>query len=62
MALSKCVECGKEVSTTAKTCPSCGNPEPTLTGKAKQNKKDEYIGFIILLVIGGAVLKGCGFV
>jgi hypothetical protein len=62
MALSKCVECRKEVSTIAETCPNCGNPEPTLTGKAKQNKKDEYIGIIILLIVGGAVLKGCGFV
>ena len=62
MALSNCVECRKEVSTTAKTCPNCGNPEPTLTGKAKQNKKDEYIGIIILLIFGGAVLNGCGFV
>ena len=62
MALSNCVECKKEVSTTAKTCPNCGNPEPTLTGKAKQNKKDEYIGIIILLIFGGAVLKCCFFV
>lgn len=26
MALIKCVECGKEVSSKAKACPNCGNP------------------------------------
>ena len=26
MALTKCKECGKEVSTRAKTCPNCGSP------------------------------------
>tara|TARA_B100001123_G_C14817855_1_gene830953 strand:+ start:152 stop:259 length:108 start_codon:yes stop_codon:yes gene_type:complete len=28
MAMSKCKECGKAVSTLAKTCPSCGVPKP----------------------------------
>ena len=56
-SLKYCVECKKEVSTTAKTCPNCGNPEPTLTGKAKQNKKDEYIGIIILLILEVQFLK-----
>lgn len=27
MALIKCKECGKEVSTKAKSCPNCGNTE-----------------------------------
>ncbi len=26
MALIKCDECGKEISSKAKTCPNCGNP------------------------------------
>jgi len=26
MALNKCKECGKEVSSQAKTCPHCGAP------------------------------------
>lgn len=29
MALKKCKECGKEVSTSAKTCPHCGVSNPT---------------------------------
>ncbi len=36
MAMSKCKECGKPVSTLAKTCPSCGVPKPT---KKTKNKK-----------------------
>ena len=62
MALSKCVECGKDVSTTAEECPNCGNPDPTKTGKQKKEDKDGYIGIIILIVFGGAVLKACGIV
>ena len=39
MALSKCVECGKDVSTTAEECPNCGNPNPTKTGKQKKEDR-----------------------
>jgi RNA polymerase subunit RPABC4/transcription elongation factor Spt4 len=42
MAMSNCKECGKQVSTTAKTCPNCGAPKPTEKKKLKlfleQNK------------------------
>ena len=34
MAMSKCRECGKAVSTLAKTCPHCGVPKPV----KKKNK------------------------
>ena len=37
MAMSKCRECGKAVSTHAKTCPHCGVPKPTK--KTKKVKK-----------------------
>ncbi len=33
MALTKCKECKKEVSTTAKTCPHCGVKNPGMTTK-----------------------------
>ena len=33
MAMSECRECGKAVSTLAKTCPSCGVPKPAKTAK-----------------------------
>jgi RNA polymerase subunit RPABC4/transcription elongation factor Spt4 len=29
MALKKCKECGKEISTEAKVCPNCGKKNPT---------------------------------
>jgi len=32
MALAECRECGKQVSTEAVTCPSCGVPSPTRVG------------------------------
>lgn len=32
MALMKCKECGQEVSSTAKTCPSCGVSGPARYG------------------------------
>jgi ribosomal protein L37E len=35
MAMSKCRECGKAVSTLAKTCPSCGVPKPAKVLKKK---------------------------
>ena len=38
MAMSKCRECGKAVSTLAKTCPHCGVPKPTKKTK-KATKK-----------------------
>ena len=36
MAMSKCKECGKSVSTLARTCPSCGVPKPATEFKAKK--------------------------
>ena len=39
MAMSKCRECGKAVSTLAKTCPSCGVPKPTKILKKKNSTK-----------------------
>lgn len=39
MAMSNCKECGKAVSTLAKTCPSCGVPKPAKVLKKKTIKK-----------------------
>jgi ribosomal protein L37E len=43
MAMSKCRECGKAVSTLAKTCPHCGVPKPVkkITKKVKKKKKNK---------------------
>ena len=37
MAMSKCRECGKSVSTMAKTCPACGVPKPVKKIKSKKD-------------------------
>ena len=39
MAMSECRECGKAVSTLAKTCPSCGVPKPAKVLKKKNSTK-----------------------
>ncbi|MDA7446043.1 hypothetical protein N8805_00995 [Candidatus Pelagibacter ubique] len=39
MAMSKCRECDKAVSTLAKTCPSCGVPKPAKVLKKKTSTK-----------------------
>lgn len=44
MALTKCIECGAEISTDAKVCPSCGTSKPHKTNYKK------------MLIIGGVVL------
>ena len=46
MALKKCKECGKEVSSTAKLCPHCGAPQPKQMG----------IGSVIILLFVGYVI------
>ena len=46
MALTKCRECGKEVSTAASACPHCG---------AKQKRKVGIVGVLAALVVGWVV-------
>jgi len=43
MAMSKCRECGKAVSTLAKTCPSCGVPKPAKILKKKTTASKKSI-------------------
>ena len=54
MALTKCKECKKEVSTTAKTCPHCGVKDPGFGAKQKLG------GCLILIVIVAAVMYFIG--
>ncbi len=46
MAIKKCKECGKEVSSQAKQCPHCGAPQPKTVG----------IGSILLVLFVGYVI------
>ena len=64
MALIKCNECGKDVSSKAMSCPNCGNPisktniQPeNIPGKEIKIKKYEKIGGWLILVGFGLVLS-----
>lgn len=52
MALIKCKECGGQVSTAAKACPSCGAPPPP------QTRTSTYvIGIIMSAIIGSCIIS-----
>ena len=60
MGLANCKECGKKVSTTAKSCPNCGAPKPTekkekntetLFGAKQGSKLGTTYGIIIMIVL-----------
>lgn len=52
MALIKCKECGKEVSSKAKTCPNCG-----VEIAAKRKRKRSWIILIILIITIISIVK-----
>lgn len=51
MALKKCKECGKEISTKAKTCPGCGAPVKAAPKQIKTKTGCLIIGGVILFII-----------
>jgi len=53
MAITKCKECKKEVSSSAKVCPHCGIKDPGV------GAKEAIWGFIIVLVITGFIWSSC---
>lgn len=63
MSLIKCNECGKDISASAKKCPSCG--EPTEYSKKNNKKVIIAVGVILAIIIGiiicdkSAILKKC---
>lgn len=66
MALTRCPDCGKDVSTFAKDCPACGRPISTFTSNRKihnlDNKKSNSsstTGEGMLSLIIAAVLTSC---
>lgn len=55
MAMTKCKECGKEISTTAKTCPHCGaSTTPVLDAIGSAGEAASSLGSLLLL-IGGII-------
>ena len=58
MALIKCPECGKEVSSGAASCPNCGHPISGQTLLVKKEKKKgsclgRIVGFIVFFILVG---------
>lgn len=53
MALSRCPDCGKDVSDQANSCPNCGHPikAVVIEQTAKKYKAMQLVG-ILLIVIG----------
>jgi hypothetical protein len=46
MALIKCLECGREISSAALACPGCGRPVP----------RKKYVGWKPVVVVGAVVI------
>lgn len=55
MAMIKCQECGKKISSTASACPSCG--APISVAAAKPDRRLSWI-HIMGLIVGGFILFG----
>ena len=51
MAMTKCKECGADVSTQAESCPKCGAP---ISPKkpVKEKKKTSFLTWLIVIIIG----------
>lgn len=56
MALKACKECGKEISTEAKTCPNCGKKDPT--GKPTSPWTLGCLGLIVVVGAMSAIVGG----
>ena len=41
MALIKCVQCKREISSRAKTCPHCGDPDPQRTEEETERERQK---------------------
>ncbi|HFS1992531.1 TPA: hypothetical protein ACHWTK_001362 [Escherichia coli] len=54
MALTKCKDCKKEVSTSAKTCPHCGVKDPGFGAKQKLG------GCLVLIIIVAVIMYFIG--
>lgn len=59
MALQKCHECGKDVSSEAKSYPNCGAPVKSLQITPKQDPRRGCLFFIAVIIICSFII-GCG--
>lgn len=51
MALASCIECGKQISTEAKSCPNCGKGNPTTRPLVSGNARPIVAIVAIMLII-----------
>lgn len=62
MALIKCKECGKEISSMAESCPNCGCPIEREVNTEKKNKIIKWailgLGLLILMVLFKTLIVG----
>jgi len=52
MALTKCKECGSQMSTNAAACPSCGAIRPK-----KTSASNWFIAALVVFVVGGSIIN-----
>jgi hypothetical protein len=52
MALIKCKECGKEVSSSAKACPNCGHAPPKRTSGCAWVVAAFFLVVVIMVIVG----------
>lgn len=63
MALVKCPECGKEISTNASVCPNCGNPMASKKIKVHFERKRNLMGATAVtgtVMVDGVVVGSAG--
>ena len=51
MALIKCPECGKEISSNAVACPNCGNPVPKKIASMQNHGGYKSLGLSVRIMI-----------
>ena len=60
--MKTCVQCGAEVSPTAKACPKCGQPNPTqpkwVAGASAIGCVLMLVGVLLMLAVGAFVCAG----
>jgi len=58
VAIIKCTECGKEISSEALDCPGCGKPQTETQKSARRKKRGntQGAGCLIILIGGGLCL------
>ena len=59
MALIQCTECGKEISSNAKTCPNCGSPVilPPTEKEIRKRNVNKWIKYLTLFLLGFMIYK-----